>query len=172
VLDELSVSDPKSGAFLAHAEVLETSAERIRLRYERASVASMALEDRPTQAKILEIASKLFGATPELVIVAKELEGSVVPSTPRASVVAASVVAAGISSATISSAAASVNGPRNLEAAADSDVAVPISVFAVDREQRERAEQAALAEARNHPVVLEAVRVLGARLKHIELPKS
>ncbi len=46
------------------------------------------------------------------------------------------------------------------------------SVFAVDKQARLDSERAALQEARNHPVLLEAVRVLGARVKNIELPKD
>lgn len=46
------------------------------------------------------------------------------------------------------------------------------SVFSVDKHAREASVQAALDDARNHPVLLEAVRVLGARIKSIDLPKD
>lgn len=147
IVNAVSLSDPKNGAFLAHAEVLDADKHRIHLRYERGSVASMALEDREVQAQICQIASTLFGAVPELTLVPREPENTIVrPTSPRLDTLAAS-----------------------------DDVSVsssPQSVFAVDREQRALAEQAALTEARNHPMVQEAVRVLGARLKHIELPKT
>jgi hypothetical protein len=148
VVNAISLSDPKNGAFLAHAEVLETDQHRIRLRYERGSIASMALEDRAVQAKICQVASTLFGSLPELSLHQREPESGTVarPASPR---------------------------PEPTPAIEEAgEISTPQSVFAVDREQRALAEQAALAEARNHPMVLEAVRVLGARLKHIELPKT
>jgi len=46
------------------------------------------------------------------------------------------------------------------------------SVFEVDRQSRAIQRQAAVDQARNHPMVQEAVRVLGARVKNIELPES
>jgi hypothetical protein len=160
----IGVSDPKNGAFLAHAEVLEATAERLHLRYERGSVASMALEDRSIQATIHALANKVFGTAPELVLVAREPElSSVRPGASRPP-----------ASRPPSPTAPQTNG-HPLAAPPSSgepEDSTPLSVFSVDKEQRERAEQAALAEARNHPLVQEAMRVLGARLQRIELPKS
>jgi hypothetical protein len=44
------------------------------------------------------------------------------------------------------------------------------TVFEVDRQARLAREQELLEQARRHPVIQEAIRVLGARVKHIELP--
>ncbi len=46
------------------------------------------------------------------------------------------------------------------------------SVFAVDKQARQTEQREAITQARNHPMVQEAVRVLGARIKNIELPKN
>lgn len=46
------------------------------------------------------------------------------------------------------------------------------TVFARDKEARARKEREDIERARAHPVVLEAVRIFGARVKNIELPKS
>lgn len=46
------------------------------------------------------------------------------------------------------------------------------TVFRKDKEAREQREREEIERARSHPVVLEAVRVLGARVKNIELPKN
>ena len=48
----------------------------------------------------------------------------------------------------------------------------PRTVFEVDRQSRQARQREAIDTARQHPVVLEAIRVLGARVKHIELPKD
>lgn len=45
------------------------------------------------------------------------------------------------------------------------------TVFAVDKEARVAREREAVERARSHPVVTEAVRVLGARVKHIDVPE-
>jgi hypothetical protein len=109
---------------LAHAEVLAVTADTLSLRYQRASIAAMALDDQRVRASIQSHAERLFGAG---VVLKLELVEK------------------------------GTDGP---------------SVFAADKAQREEQEQAALSEAKNHPVVLEAMRVLGARLKHVELPKT
>jgi DNA polymerase-3 subunit gamma/tau len=137
ILDRLATDDPKTAAFLAHAEVLEVNNQRIRLSYEKGSIASVAFQDPSTQPAVRQIAAELLGAGIELML--NEAPGRATPGD-----------------------GASKSGP---------DSAAPQSVFSVDKEQRERAEQAAIAEARNHPAVQEAIRVLGARLKNIELPK-
>jgi hypothetical protein len=46
------------------------------------------------------------------------------------------------------------------------------TVFSVDRDKREAQHQADIAAAKSHELVQEAIRVLGARVKTIELPKS
>ncbi len=46
------------------------------------------------------------------------------------------------------------------------------TVFEQDRQAREAKRKQAIEQARQHPAVLEAVRVFGARIKGIELPDS
>ncbi len=124
VVDRLRDDDPKLGAFLDHATVVEASRQKLHVQYERGGVVDIALQDRTALQNIAVAARSVTGTEPELIaeVVAERLNGS--------------------------------------------------SVFAVDKQTRLDEEQAALAEARNHPMLQEAVRVLGARVKHIELPKD
>ncbi len=46
------------------------------------------------------------------------------------------------------------------------------TVFEVDKEARVKRQRDALERARSHPMVTEAVRVLGARVKHIAVPEN
>ncbi len=124
VVDRLRDEEPKLGAFLDHADVVEATRRKLHLRYQPGSVVDVALQEKSTLGLIRQAAQSLLGRAPEIVTEV---------------------------------AAAAVNGQ---------------SVFAVDKQARLDSEQAALQEARNHPVLLEAVRVLGARVKNIELPKD
>ncbi len=124
LLDALRATEPKLAAFLEHAQALEVGATRISIRYEKASVVEVALQDPTTITTLLDHAETLWGQRPQL---------SAEP------------------------AAARLNGE---------------TVFSVDKQRRDEQHQAEIDAAKNHHMVQEAIRVLGARVKNIELPKS
>jgi DNA polymerase-3 subunit gamma/tau len=127
VVDKIRQRDPKLGAFLDHAEVLEVSGHCIRLGIDKHSLFRSEVTSRTTQQEIAEVAAQVFGRKPTV-----EFETSSI----------------------------------------DSGSPTSETVFAKDKEARTQKERDDIERAKAHPVVLEAVRVFGARVKSIELPKS
>jgi hypothetical protein len=128
VVDQIRARDPKLGAFLDHAEVLEMSAEKIELGFARDSLFYAEVTSKATHREIVEAAYSVFAARPLVEFQTQTNVDQAPPSTE--------------------------------------------TVFARDKEARALKQREDDERARSHPVVLDAVRVLGARIKNIELPKT
>src|SRR5690606_17877595 len=60
LLDSVRETDPKLAAFLEHAQALEVGAQRISIRYEKASVVEVALQDSTNASTLLDHAEQVL----------------------------------------------------------------------------------------------------------------